>query len=147
MQRVKLAAAVALAICLALPISTCTHYIGETDQLASRADGEALPPGVRKRVTENYPVETWSDSPWALLWLWPLLAVAAQRVVARRRLRTVLWWLEAPLWVLSALSILSRTLFGQPAPGFYLACASLGVYAIAWLSQGVSRIRTRFRAA
>lgn len=147
MQRVKLGSAVVLASCLALPLSTCTVYLDEKGEPIPVESGEPPPPGAQKSVTTTYPVMSWSESPRALLWLWPLIAVAYERVGTRQRLRAIVWWLEPPLVLLSAGLISLQTAFQRPAIGYYLASASLGAYLVVWIYQGTTRLRTRMRAA
>jgi len=142
-DRIKIAGAFALLVCLLLPFSSCTRELDEDVKYAA----VTKKPVVEVITEYSY---TWEHlkqndlTSWlflcSFLWPFPLL-------FCRRRARGTpfaqLLWLSEPLWVAGSLYFvyIESCILQSPAAGAFLAFAADGLYGAAWLSELVMRLK------
>lgn len=142
-DRIKIACAFALLICLLLPFSSCTRELDEDGKYAYISKKP-----VARVITEYY--YTWEHlkrndlTSWLFLgsFLWPVPLLACRFRVRRQRLARLLW-LSEPLWVAGSVYFfyIESCILQSPAAGAFLAFAADGLYGAAWLSELIMRLR------
>jgi hypothetical protein len=146
--RIKLAAAVVLLACLALPEYTCSKYVGPDGQVVS-AGPEGVPTTPYREIRErHYPLESFSVrdvGSWLTLlvftWPWPVL-IYFRRGTHGGALRRLVWLAEPLLSAGSAYAVWAASSLGTRAAGAYLAMAANAVYLCAWLADLRASART-----
>jgi hypothetical protein len=144
LARIKLAAAIVLLACLALPEYTCSKYVGPDGQTLS-AGPEGVPTTPYREVREkHYPLESFSVrevGSWIALltfvWPWPVLAYGWRRAewrAAHAGLTRVVWVAEPLLAIGSGWVVWEASSVGTRAVGAYLAMAADAVYLSAWVA-------------
>jgi hypothetical protein len=138
-------AALALAVSVALPISTCTRYVDAQGEAVAVEPDAPLPAGVTEIVDHQVPIEQLVTNPLGgclilVAFLWPLAFLAYRRWGSHAGIQALLWWLEPLLLAGSAYYVHTLAFLGDPAVGAWLAGASLAVLASLWLSAAVSRL-------
>jgi len=139
--RIKLAAAVLLLACLALPEYTCSRYVGPDGQAVS-AGPNGVPTVPYREVREkHYPLETFNvqEIGWwiALLsftWPWPVL-VYWWRSRAHAGLARAVWVAEPLLAIGSGWVVWEASSVGTRAVGAYLAMVADATYLCAWIAE------------
>jgi len=139
------AAALVLAVCVVLPISTCTRYVDARGEAVTVEPDAPIPAGVREIVDHQVPIEQLVSNPLGgclilVAFLWPLAFLAYRRWGARVGIQAALWWLEPLLLAGSAHFVYTLAFLGEPAVGAWLAAASLAVLAVLWLRALGSRL-------
>jgi hypothetical protein len=92
LKSLKIVGAILLLVSLALPMSSCRHYVDAQGERLEVQKGEPPPQGAREVVTYNYALENFNgrdlDS-WnkLLVFVWPVLMVGA--LFWRRQGRTL----------------------------------------------------------
>ena len=139
-SRLKVLAAVLLALSLTLPAYTCAGYVAP--------DGEkvgSIPRGADSSAYQATKIPHWAlESPnprdtgfWlavlAFTWPLPLLALRARRPQAR--LTRWLWWAEPALAVGSGYVVWAIGAIGDPAIGTYVALAANAALIALWVRE------------
>ncbi len=147
-SRLKIAASLALLASLALPFSSCTHSFDADGKEVLLKSGETLPEGGRQELEYGYVLAEFEPQDpiqylFLLGFLWPLATSLYQIRSRRGKLAAALWWLEPPLLAFTAWLFAGMLIFNEPASGFVVAVAALGLYAAAWTAQAINRWRSR----
>lgn len=148
LRSLKIAGALLLLISLALPMSSCRHYVDARGERLEVPAGQTPPQGAREVVSYHYAFEGFNvrepDS-WLLLlqFLWPALFLGVQLRLRRGRTMVALRILEIPLLVYSSVLIdLNAGLFASRLEaGAYLAFSALGFYSIGAIGEDVGAFR------
>ena len=136
-------AAVFLALCLFLPLSSCSTTVAPEGREATAEE----PAKVVKVAI--YPVEELSDAPAALPFLWPIILLLVRRRVSSGKTQKWLWRCE-PVSYLIALGLiiwLSAPPFSHPEIGLWLAALSIVTLFAIWIGEAISAHRARSLAA
>ena len=141
--RLPLLAALALAVCFALPLSTCTRYVDAQGESVEVEPGETPPEGATAIVDQQIAAEQlWANPLGGALMLGFFAGPLASALYARRgasaRAKRLLFWLQ-PLLLLGAghaVWVIGR--FGETAPAAWLAAAAVVALAAAWLAALVA---------
>ena len=152
-SRVRVPAAVLLALCLALPSYTCPGYIGPDGSVVSSIPDDADSAVYRATRIPHYPLEGRSLADgW--LWVtllafgWPIPILILRRTHPSTSATRTLAAAEPVLALASGYLIYAMASMGRPAIGTWLALASNGALLMAWLSERWrSRARERPREA
>ncbi len=136
-------AAISLALCLFLPLSSCSTTV---DPQAGEATAEESTEAERELI---YPVEELADVPAALPFLWPVCLLLVRRRFSSAKVRKWLWRLEpvSYLFALGTIFWLSSPPFFHPEIGLWIASASVVVLVASWLGEAISEHRARSLAA
>jgi hypothetical protein len=143
----KVAGALLLVACFALPMKSCTDYVDETGKQVSVAPGKAPAAGVRSITTRFYLLEELhADDPWSWLvvavFAGPAAIVAYTRRRPAARLAKVLWCMEPLLLAGVAFSLWYITfLFSRPDVGYYVAGVGLAIYFLGWVGEAWEKWR------
>ena len=145
--RLKVVAAVVLAASLALPMSSCTHYVSPSGQLVGFLGFGPPRPDSRAIVDHEYVLSAFSpEHPgnWVIVlaYLWPLLMLGYRPRAKRGVISRAIWWVQAPLLVASGVLVWFVASWGAPAVGAYVASGALLLYAFAWLAGGIIESRS-----
>ncbi len=137
-RRAATAAALLLAVCFVLPLSTCTRYVDERGEAVELAPGEAPPKGVTEIVDHQIAAEQLRTNPLGGLlmlvaFLGPLGAGLHARVARSERTKRVLFWLQPLFLLLAGHAAWVIGHLGTPAFGLWLAAGAIGVLGLDWL--------------
>ena len=146
-SRVRTAAALLLALCLALPSYTCPGYIGPDGSVVSSIPDDADSAVYRATRIPHYPLEDRSPADsWFWLTLlafgWPIPILVLRRMKPAATATRVLSAAEPVLALASGYLIYAMASMGRPAIGTWLALTSNGALLAGWLSE---RWRSRAR--
>ena len=146
--RVRLAGALMLVGCLALPLSTC-------HPLQPVCDTKELPPGMVNPACAHPPPVTQYNYVWnpqgppaatdhgvsvLAAFTWPLAALILASRARRHWLTRTMYWLQPLAMAWSGFTIvLVGTIMGQPASGFYVAVPGFALTLGAWVTEAVQR--------
>lgn len=147
--RIKLAAAVVLLACLALPEYTCSKYVGPDGKQLS-AGPEGVPTTPYTEIHEkHYPLESFDAgdlATWlrllAYLWPWPILAYWLRKKQGRGALDRWVLVAEPLLSIGSGYLVWLASSVGTRAAGAYLGLAANVAYLCAWAAELRARRRT-----
>jgi hypothetical protein len=133
-------AAIALALCIALPMATCTRYVDAAGEAVDVPEGTAPPPGTTKIVDYQIPGEQLWTNPLggiliALTFLWPAATLVHARLGRSARVKRALWWSQPLLLAAAAWYAWNLSHLGDPAFGAYVAAGAIAVLALVWLAE------------
>jgi hypothetical protein len=138
--QIKLAAAVVLLGCLALPEYTCSKYMGPDGKVVSGVPEGASAASYREIQERHYPLESFSvrdGGSWVMIlvfaWPWPVLAYQMRGTPTA--LKRLVWMAEPLLSMGSGYVVWASSSLGTRAAGAYLAMAANGVYLCAWVAE------------
>jgi hypothetical protein len=139
MRSLSLPAALVLAVCFVLPLSTCTRYVDEQGEAVEVEDGETPPEGAVEIVDHQIAAEQLFTNPLGgalmlIFFVGPLASAFVLRGGASARAKRVLFWLQ-PLLLLGAghaIWVVGR--FGETAPAAWVGAAAVAVLAVAWIA-------------
>lgn len=153
LRSLKIVGAVLVLVSLALPMSSCRHYVDAQGERLEVEKGKPPPQGAREVVSYQYALESFDVQELAswnklLVFVWPVLMVGALFWRRQGRTLVVLRVLEILLLAYSIFMVdLLATLFADRIEaGAYLAFTGLGLYAVAALWEDVTAFR-RWRRA
>jgi hypothetical protein len=138
-NRLSLVAALALAVCFVLPLSTCTRYVDEQGKAIQVERGEAPPEGAIEIVDQQIAAEQlWTNPLGGVLMLICFVGPLAIALYLRRRgsglVRGVLFWVQPLLLVGAAHFVWVIGRWGETAPGAWIAAAAIASVALAWVA-------------
>jgi hypothetical protein len=139
LSRLSLLAALTLAVCFVLPLSTCTRYVDGEGEAVEVAAGEAPPEGAIAIVDRQIAAEQLVTNPLGgglmlVFFAGPLASALYARQSGRPRLKRALFWVQ-PLLLLGAghaVWVIGR--LGETAPAAWVAAAAVAALAAAWLA-------------
>lgn len=145
-ERIKIISSVLLIICLLLPISSCNRYVDSDGKRFVNYDSKNHP-DVKRITTYNYPLDKFNPKDiysWLLLFsfIWPIPILLYRYKGTRDLVKNILWGIE-PLFVLGSswYIYLNASVFATPFIGAYLSILANCAYAIAWLSELLTKIK------
>jgi hypothetical protein len=148
LRSLKIVGAILVLVSLALPMSSCRHYVDAQGERLEVEKGEPPPQGAREVVSYQYALESFDVQELAswnklLVFVWPVLMVGALFRWRQGRTLVVLRVLEILLLAYSIFMVdLLATLFADRIEaGAYLAFTGLGLYAAAALWEDVTAFR------
>jgi predicted benzoate:H+ symporter BenE len=133
--------ALVLLLAMALPLSSCSHYVDPDEKLVGFLGWGSAQADSRKVTSDAYVLSGFDAKElacWLLMasFLWPIPALVLQARRARWKLGRMVWWSEPALAIGSGAYIVSAaSLFSRPAVGAFLACAALMGYLGVWLYE------------
>jgi hypothetical protein len=153
LRSLKIVGALLVLVSLALPMSSCRHYVDAKGERLEVEKGEPPPPGAQEVVSYHYALESFNArelASWTnlLVFVWPGVMLGAQFWRRRGRMLVVLRVLEILLLIYSFFIVdLMATLFADRIEaGAYLAFTGFGLYAVAALWEDATAFR-RWRRA
>jgi len=137
-NRLSLLAAIALAVCFVLPLSTCTRYVDAEGKAVEVERGAAPPEGATAIVDQQIAAEQLWTNPlggvlMGICFVGPLLILLYLRRRGGGLARGVLFWVQ-PLLLLGAAHfvwVIGR--WGETAPGAWIAAVAIASLAVAWV--------------
>jgi hypothetical protein len=141
-KRIGWIAAVVLAVCFVLPLSTCTHYVDEKGDALEVAEGAEPPAGARAIVDQQIAAEQLVTNPLGgVLMLVAFVGPLVSALLVRRTgagARRVLFWIQPLLLAFAAHSVYVIGGWGETTPAAWLAAAAIAALALVWLAALVT---------
>jgi hypothetical protein len=143
-SRAALIAAIALAACFVLPLSTCTRYVDAKGDAVEVQDGQPPPEGAVAIVDYQVPAEQlWTNTLGGLVMLvsfvGPLASALYDRMGRSARAKRILFWLKPLLLVNAGHAIWLIGGLGDPTAAVWLGAAAVATLALAWLAAFLPR--------
>jgi hypothetical protein len=136
-------AALVLAICFVLPLSTCTRYVDEKGEGLSVPEGTEPPPGALAVHDYQIAAEQLATNPLGgVLMLLSFVGPLASALALRRAspvVGRVLFWIQPLLLALAANYVYTIGSWGQTTPAAWIAAAAIAALAITWVAALVPR--------
>ena len=137
-DRIWLVAAAVLAVCFALPLSTCTRYVDEKGEAVEVAEGAQPPAGARAIVDyQTAGEQLWTNPiggvPMLIAFAGPLASALWLRRGAGAGASRALFWIQPFLlaWAGHAVYVISG--FGDRTPAAWIAATAIAALAVVWL--------------
>jgi hypothetical protein len=131
-------AALALAVCFVLPLSTCTRYVDAEGKAVEVEPGAAPPEGAVAIVDRQIAAEQLWTNPLGgtlmlVAFLGPLASLAYTRWGASARAKRVLFWIQPLLLFAAAHAVWVIARFGETEPAAWVAAAAIAALALSWI--------------
>jgi len=141
----KMAGAILLVACFALPMSSCSTLVDKTGKAVTQ---KPAPPGARVVKIQLYVFDgvrlanpgSW---PTVLAFIWPLALLLHGRLRPTSWITRALWFVEPALLAGSIYAIGTFMFFGQPEAGTYVGRTGVAVYSLGWIGEAFGRWRSR----
>jgi hypothetical protein len=135
--RIPALAALVLAVCFVLPLSTCTRYVDAKGEAVEVAPGAPPPEGAVAIVDRQIAAEQLVTNPLGgalmlIAFLGPLASAVYARYGANARAKRVLFWIQPLLLFAAAHAVWVIARFGETAPAAWVAAAAIAALALAW---------------